>query len=577
MKKNPATKSRFVLSLMVYLLVACCLLLADVYADTHTAASCSRTDVQNAINAASDGDTVLIPAGSATWQSSSPRIPAVSIDKGIVLKGAGMDSTVITDGNGMYSYYPWNEGLVWVYGEEGKPVRITGIGFKSSYNAQFIRIEGTCKDWRIDHCKFETTHYEGGYGAFVSEHTYGVIDHNICSNVEFHVTEAYGELGIGDDSWDRPLALGTANAVYIEDCTMVFDYENNDAVDGQGGGRFVFRYNTITNSCIHAHGRDSGGVRSTFSYEAYENTIISESDLYRSFYMCGGTGVLFNNTVTGSYSIPDIHVTNVCSCTNEGSSSAACRFSKCYTYPCTDQIGRSTNQSHEPLYEWNNTINGENMDISLFNYFGCSTIEGHIQENRDFYNDTQRPGYTPYVYPHPLVSGDPSLPPDTTPPDNIVMVNDGTASQDIDSTSSTTQLSANWTPSADGESSISKYWYAIGTTAGGTDTAEWTSTSNGTVTSVTRSGLSLTIGITYYFTVKAENGVSLQSNSTSSDGQLVGTGGGTSPGEDEIDAKVYPNPYTPSEGNTMTFSVDGTPGGDVKIYTISGNIKQNRE
>ena len=26
----------------------------------------------------------------------------------------------------------------------------------------------------------------------------------------------------------------------------------------------------------------------------------------------------------------------------------------------------------------------------------------HIQENRDFYNDTPRPGYTPYVYPHPL-------------------------------------------------------------------------------------------------------------------------------------------------------------------------------
>lgn len=42
---------------------------AKASANTITAASCSQTDVQNAINSASDGDTVLVPAGSCVWSN----------------------------------------------------------------------------------------------------------------------------------------------------------------------------------------------------------------------------------------------------------------------------------------------------------------------------------------------------------------------------------------------------------------------------------------------------------------------------------------------------------------------------
>src|SRR5688572_9051178 len=40
-----------------------------VDAATISAASCSRTDVASAITKASNGDTVLIPAGACTWTS----------------------------------------------------------------------------------------------------------------------------------------------------------------------------------------------------------------------------------------------------------------------------------------------------------------------------------------------------------------------------------------------------------------------------------------------------------------------------------------------------------------------------
>ena len=80
-------------------------------------------------------------------------------------------------------------------------------------------------------------------------------------------------------------------------------------------------------------------------------------------------------------------------------------------------------------------------------------------------------------------------------------------------------MSANWDASTDNESGISGYQYAIGTTAGGTQTVNWTSLGN--VTTVTKTGLTLTVGQTYYFSVKAVNGAGLTGSATNSNGQTV--------------------------------------------------------
>jgi hypothetical protein len=118
---------------------------------------------------------------------------------------------------------------------------------------------------------------------------------------------------------------------------------------------------------------------------------------------------------------------------------------------------------------------------------------------------------------------------DTTPPLNITTLNDGTGAGDADTTSSLTQLSANWSSSSDPQSGISGYRYAIGTTIGGTDLRGWTLLGN--VLSVTKTGLSLTAGTTYYFSVKAVNGVGLESSAKNSDGicVIVPAAGDTTP------------------------------------------------
>ena len=73
-----------------------------------------------------------------------------------------------------------------------------------------------------------------------------------------------------------------------------------------------------------------------------------------------------------------------------------------------DQPGRTTNQQLSPVYEWNNTLNGLNADLALSDPWGCRSpsMADHIQVNRDYFNNTVRPDYTPYEYPHPLTRGE---------------------------------------------------------------------------------------------------------------------------------------------------------------------------
>src|SRR6476661_3611184 len=56
-----------------------------------TAKSVSYPDVAAAVGAATDGDTVAVPAGTGSWTST------LVITKGITLQGGGDDKTVILD------------------------------------------------------------------------------------------------------------------------------------------------------------------------------------------------------------------------------------------------------------------------------------------------------------------------------------------------------------------------------------------------------------------------------------------------------------------------------------------------
>jgi N-acetyl-anhydromuramyl-L-alanine amidase AmpD len=155
---------------------------------------------------------------------------------------------------------------------------------------------------------------------------------------------------------------------------------------------------------------------------------------------------------------------------------------------------------------------------------------------------------------------------DWTPPANVTSINDGLGA-DIAYTNSATTLSANWSPSSDPNSAIARYFYAIGTTPGATNTLNWTD--NWYNDTATATGLSLVDGQTYYFSVKAENGAGLQSAVYTSNGQTVQLSG---VGVNELTSgntiSVSPNPLT--NISTIIFELKENSKIDISLIDVLG-------
>jgi alpha-tubulin suppressor-like RCC1 family protein len=106
------------------------------------------------------------------------------------------------------------------------------------------------------------------------------------------------------------------------------------------------------------------------------------------------------------------------------------------------------------------------------------------------------------------------------PPATPTGINDGTGA-DIDWSKLTTQLSANWSPVADGDLNRYEYCFSTATGCGGTIITNWTSTS--TTTSVTKTGLALTNGSTYFTCVRAVDNQTNVSGVACSDAVTIDT------------------------------------------------------
>ncbi|MCK4282864.1 MAG: fibronectin type III domain-containing protein [Candidatus Brocadiae bacterium] len=446
-------------------------------AATISAASCSRADVQAAIDAASDGDTVLVPAGSSVWEGGA----AVPNNKRITLQGSGMASTALT--NAKINL-----------GRSGS--RVTGFGFAVG----LITVDGD--GWRVDHCSFHSaskfTTSVSARGEREDDHPKGVVDHCVFHNGRV-VTIGWAGLK-ADHLWASPCGLGTDRAVYVEDCQFTRTVHGN-AVDTNYGGCYVFRHNVVTDSTTEAHSVQ-GDHRAARHWEIYENQfrLANRTAMWTPFFQRGGTGVVFNNTVSGSWTLRAIVLDNIRSYDSRGKEARQCdggstwdgnepidhgtgvhagetgaaalthagkawtpdalvgfyvynvtdgskgeitantattvtaalaggvrnswdtgdRYSITNGYPSRDQIGRSTDlhlwtddtpyppQLLEPAYAWGNTFNGKEMAFVALVDRG--RLGMHVQEGRDYFNGTPRPGYRPYTYPHPLVQQFPSAP-----------------------------------------------------------------------------------------------------------------------------------------------------------------------
>ena len=422
-------------SLVVFLLAAAAgVVPAYVCAEIHTVANLTPEAVWDAIDAAKDGDVVQLPEGTAVWTKGWNTGHGVRM-KAIIIEGAGMDKTVIRDGR-----LARDGGKVpfELQGVEGKPFRVTGITFDGTGNDNaglwggFMSISGTCRNIRIDHCKFKNA----STMMTINGDIYGLIDHCVFDDKEFTVRSPAQPIwyaGPGASNFRKPLSLGTGRALYLEDNEV---YLGPVAARGgdcpwiapNNGARVVIRHNNIVNSQIEIYGIGvQKGYYGCQQAEVYDNQFsavgLSQGEPQISVCINGGVGIVFNNTVTGTtYNTSIIPIEYARAFTDRGG------FGICdgknpvdgnqiqagqvgAGYPGMDQPGRATDAIGDgvfepsPCYGWNNKMNGRPLLMALrpWSPKEMALDAGLVKEGRDFFNKKPKlEYYRSYVYPHPL-------------------------------------------------------------------------------------------------------------------------------------------------------------------------------
>lgn len=271
--------------------------------------SCSLADVQAAINSASPGDTVRVPAGSATWTSQ------LAITKGILLIGAGKTSTFITAGfseadgtaangaNYLIRYEPSNKAA-------DEPFRVSGFNFNLDHRLMMIRWLNTTST-PITQIRFDNNNvWDSQNRCFVVYgQVWGCIDNNTVrgSSVDRGLVLTF--YGSNTTTWNNlTFDFGTADNIHVEDNDFTNYYT---FIDGGLGGRYCVRHNQFTYSYEAAHlspfadmhGNQPGANLSGMGVEMYENeltcTVARRAQPFLA--MRGGKALLYNNNVTTSY------------------------------------------------------------------------------------------------------------------------------------------------------------------------------------------------------------------------------------------------------------------------------------
>lgn len=335
-----------------------------------TAASCSASAVQTAVDAATTGTTVQIPAGNCNWGRAQVTVPG-----GIHLRGAGKDVTLIRRGGAV----PESAYLVRFDCSNGQRATLSDMTL-AGYNNSGVYDKGLglmngCVDFRVFNAKFTGFVFSAIEVRGAIKQRGVIYENDFINNYNGTVRNlGYGVVVYGDGTWPA-LELGTQNAVFVEDNTMS---GNRHHIASNNSSRYVFRHNTVIATDLtkdyamtDAHGKSSSPAGSR-SYEIYNNTYkanLTSGRVFAAIGIRGGDGVIFNNTIAPSNVIAYPIVLSL-----EGYS--------CGTYPAPYQVRQA--------WIWNNNAG------AITNRCTAS-----IQPGRDYFTSA-KPGYVPYAYPHPL-------------------------------------------------------------------------------------------------------------------------------------------------------------------------------
>jgi hypothetical protein len=324
-----------------------------------------------------------------------------------------------------------------------------------------VTVNGESKTWRIDNIYFDhPSGHTSGRVIWVqatgggTAYTTGVIDHCTFLHptaIQVHV-RGNSSAG-GNETWIRNSPLGNSDAVYIEDCTFTLETFNPSYMTTDcEGANYVFRYNKITNGYLGMHDAIVNGYRGCRKWEIYENDFTdTDGNTYWGIDARGGIGVAFNNrfqwtgTSNVAFNLDTYRVTQrggppwdaLCGNTSgKAILNTATNYAQTCSsetgcieidgtagapggYPCRDQAGWNGNSTRTslPILYWNNKYCNSYPCTPTTPYTSINVAARsafHTVKDRDFcINASTMPSacngvtttYSPYPYPHPLVSG----------------------------------------------------------------------------------------------------------------------------------------------------------------------------
>lgn len=427
------------------------------------AAGSTNAEVQAAVNAAKEFDTINLAAGAYTW-SGGVSVP----DKSLVISGAGVDVTKIIliapapgAAAGTFNTSFW--ALNFTSSAHAQKFRLSGMtmvgtmdcGSSNCSSALYVSAytaPAAVKGWRLDHLRLNLAGHTGIRGITVVGVTYGLIDHFTWSGGGYIGVSSYGYSSSdpadnqGKAYYSHPTNWGSDEAVYIED--SLYDLDGNwpgIANDVWFGGAQVWRHNVMNRTGFQSHGAGhSQGARGGMKQEIYANDIDAKNPnlfaTYRPAQFRSGTQLIFNNRVRNFQTLQwhqDYErAANAGACGIVSSTWGKCDGTQSADgnvdpkgWPCLDQPGRGSSgtgtanaagQTSEPVWSWKNgsqdtCITGGVCDNSstIGLNTGCAypaqfiSATAHANGQVDFVNggNTPKPGYTPYTYPHPLQAG----------------------------------------------------------------------------------------------------------------------------------------------------------------------------
>jgi hypothetical protein len=390
--------------------------------------------VQAAINAASDGATIVIPNGTWTWRS-----PVRLRSKAITLKGESAGGVIIQNANTARG----SQALSVEKSPHGI-IDISNLYFTSIANGGFYHL--TVGDPSPPYGKpvllHDCTFVSNPNGVLYAVTWYS--NGGVIYNCHFHSGGAY-ICGIqtysANSDWMRPDTFGSHDTggtknTYIEDC----DFHNawTACTNFDDNSRVVFRHNLVDNCSVSDHGQETSpyGVR---QQEIYNNTFVYTGsgnlpaidgggrypiNLQNWIFLRGGTALIYNNIMPpipykDRISMAVFSITRACQIpppsrvagkpnwpaarqVGQGWSGGPGSYS--YNYYPADGTGYIT----DPIYLWNNTDGQGNQlskYVALTEYSdevnSHQVVSDYLRVNRDYYY-ARKDGYTPYTYPHPL-------------------------------------------------------------------------------------------------------------------------------------------------------------------------------